>query len=173
MSFPCKRESSIRFKAVSRFRENRVWIPAFAGMTKRVLLQRFNFGKILLNLFCAFFILTICGCQENAPTRPVATVDGVKISISEFNERLTREMNVSMDKSPLTPAEYDRLKEEVLNALINEKVMLLRAGELSLSISDAELMKKIEEIKESYLLDDGFERVLAAQRVNYGIRRRG
>ena len=168
MSFPCKRESSVRF-AVSRLRENRVWISAFAGMTKRVLFQRSKFNKILFKLICAVYIFTVCGCQENAPTRPVATVDGVKISISEFNERFTREMNVSMDKSPLTPADYDRLKEEVLNALINEKVMLLRAGELSLSISDAELMKKIEEIKESYLLDDGFERVLAAQRVNYGI----
>jgi len=132
-------------------------------------MQRSNFNKILFKLICAVYILTVCGCQENAPTRPVATVDGVKISISEFNERFTREMNVSMDKSPLTPADYDRLKEEVLNALINEKVMLLRAGELSISVSDAELMKKIEEIKESYLLDDGFERVLAAQRVNYGI----
>ena len=132
-------------------------------------MQRSKLNKILFNLFCAFFILTICGCHENAPTRPVATVDGVKISISEFNERFTREMDVSMDKSPLTPADYDRLKEEVLNALINEKIMLLRAGELSISVSDAELMKKIEEIKESYLLDDGFERVLAAQRVNFGI----
>ena len=133
--------------------------------------QPFNkdFNKILPCLICAVYIFTVCGCQENARIRPVATVDGVKISISEFNERFTREMNVSMDKSPLTPADYDRLKEEVLNALINEKVMLLRAGELSISVSDAELMKKIDEIKESYLLDDGFERVLAAQRVNYGI----
>jgi parvulin-like peptidyl-prolyl isomerase len=133
--------------------------------------QPFNkdFNKILPCLICAVYIFTVCGCQENARTKPVATVDGVKISISEFNERFTREMNVSMDKSPLTPADYDRLKEEVLNALINEKVMLLRAGELSISVSDAELMKKIDEIKESYLLDDGFERVLAAQRVNYGI----
>jgi len=36
-----------------------------------------------------------------------------------------------------------------LNILIDEKVALLRAKELSISESDAELTKKVDEIKES------------------------
>jgi len=39
------------------------------------------------------------------------------------------------------------VKEEALHALIDEKIMLLRAGALSLSVSDAELERNIEEIK--------------------------
>lgn len=44
--------------------------------------------------------------------------------------------------------------------------MLLRARELSLSINDAELEKKIEEIKESYS-EEGFERLISVQKINY------
>ena len=44
--------------------------------------------------------------------------------------------------------------------------MLLRAKELSISVSDAELTKKVEDIKE-LLLEDGFGKALATRKVDY------
>jgi len=131
--------------------------------------ERFHtiFRTIVYSFFCVFFIITICSCQESI-SKPLATVDGVKISIGEFNERFTKGLNVSIDRSLLTPEDYNRVKEEALHALIDEKIMLLRAGEISLAISDAELERKIEEIKESYS-GEGFERIVSAQKVNYSL----
>lgn len=116
----------------------------------------------------AFWILLIfvCGCQGNDALKAVATVNGAKISLSDFNERLTGEMNLLRDRSSLKPDDYDRLKESVLHIFIDEKIMLLRAGELNLSVSDDELAKRMEEIKEGYS-PGGFEQVLAAQGIRY------
>ena len=105
-------------------------------------------GRIMLCLLAAVLICTACGCGETGTSRPLATVNGMTITVAEFNERFVRDVNSLLDKSSLTPDDYDRLKEEVLNILIDEKVMLFRAKELSISVSDAELAKKIEDIKE-------------------------
>ncbi|MEN6318848.1 MAG: peptidyl-prolyl cis-trans isomerase [Syntrophaceae bacterium] len=129
-----------------------------------LLIQGIN--KILPCCVCAAYILTLCGCQENITSKPLATVDGMEITYGEFRENFVKELNVFSDGTSVSPEDMERLKEEVLNSLINEKVMLLRAQALSLSVSDEELMKKIEEIKENYS-DEGFEKIFAAQKVNY------
>lgn len=116
--------------------------------------------------FCILCIIAIFGCQESTLSKTLATIDGVKISVGEFNERFTKGLHVSLDRSSLTPEDYERLKEEALNSLIDEKIMLLRAGELSLTVNDADLEKEIEEIKESSSGED-FENIVSAQKVNY------
>ena len=125
-------------------------------------------GRIPLCLLSTVMICTVCGCGGNGTPKPLATVNGAAISIAEFNNRFARDVNSLLDRSSLTPEDNEHLKEEVLNILIDEKVMLLRAKELSISVSDAELAKKIEEIKESYALDGGFEKALATRKVDYG-----
>ena len=133
---------------LSKIADIRIYIP--------YLLLTQGFNKIIPCFVCAVYILTVYGCQENAASKPLATVDGMKITYGEFKESFVKELNVFQDRSSLSPEDIDHLKEEILNALIIEKIMLLRAKELSLSVSDGELMKKIEEIKESYS-NDGFE----------------
>ena len=130
--------------------------------------QELPVGRILLCLLSTVMICTVCGCGGNGTPKPLATMNGMAISIAEFNKRFARDVNSLLDRSSLTPEDYERLKEEVLNILIDEKVMLLRAKELSISVSDTELAKKIEDIKESYALDGGFEKALATRKVDYG-----
>jgi parvulin-like peptidyl-prolyl isomerase len=108
----------------------------------------------------------MCGCQGNGALKAVATVNGEKISLGDFNERFTEEMKLLRDQASLKPEDYDRLKEGVLYVLIDEKIMFLRAGELNLSVSDTELAKRMEAIKEGYS-PEGFEKVLAAQGIRY------
>lgn len=125
-------------------------------------------GRIMPCLLAAVIICMLCACGGTGTSRPLATVNGMTITIAEFNERFVRDVNSAMDRSSLTPEDYDRLKEEVLNMLIDEKVMLSRAKELSISVSDAELAKTIEDIKESYALEGGFDKALATRKVDYG-----
>ena len=140
----------------------------FTALTVRGRLYAPKVGRMMLCLLMAAVICATCGCGGTGTSRPLATVNGMNITIAEFNERFVRDVNSVLDRSSLSPEDYGRLKEEVLNTLIDEKVMLLRAKELSISVSDAELAKKIEDIKESYALEDGFDKALATRKVDYG-----
>ncbi|MGO9137093.1 MAG: peptidylprolyl isomerase [Syntrophales bacterium] len=125
--------------------------------------------RIMLCLLTAILIYATYSCGGDGTSRPLATVNGMEISIAEFNKRFVRDVNSLLDRSSLAPEDSDRLKEEVLNILIDEKVMLLRAKELSISVSDAELAQKIEDIRESYSLEEGgFDNVLATRKIDYG-----
>jgi parvulin-like peptidyl-prolyl isomerase len=107
-----------------------------------------------------------CGCRKDDASDSVATVNGDKVTLVDFRERLADTLSLPGRRSLLKPEDIDRLKEEVLNRLIDEKIMLSRAQELKLSVSDDELQKKIEEIKESYS-PEGFKKVLEAQGIRY------
>jgi parvulin-like peptidyl-prolyl isomerase len=127
-----------------------------------------SIGGILLCLLSAVLVCTVFGCGGNGASKPLATVNGMTISIAEFNKRFARDVNSLLVRSSLAPEEYEHLKEEVLNILIDEKVMLLRAKELSISVSDADLMKKVGEIKESNSSDEGFDKANTTHTVDYG-----
>jgi parvulin-like peptidyl-prolyl isomerase len=63
------------------------------------------------------------------------------------------------------PDYMKRFEEEVLDGMITEKIMYLRAQELNISISAVELENKIKEIKKDYGKD--FSNVLTQENVKY------
>jgi parvulin-like peptidyl-prolyl isomerase len=93
-------------------------------------------------------------CQGQTPPPPpettVATVNGEKIGAEEFKGKLMEELALAKGGTPLKEEQMARLKEEVLSQLIEEKVMLQRARELALAVSDAEIEARIGEIKKDY-----------------------
>ena len=96
------------------------------------------------------------------------TVDGEGISLNDFDRILKRDMDITGGVMPLKKDEAKRLKEEILNKLIDEKVMLLRAQKLSLSVNDEELCQGIEEIKKDYP-DGGFDKIFTEGKLDYDI----
>ncbi|MBM4270665.1 MAG: hypothetical protein FJ139_00700 [Deltaproteobacteria bacterium] len=122
----------------------------------------------LSGFICVFIVFITCTCQKGDTAKKVAIVDGQNIFLSELSDRIKKEMNLSADSASIDRTHYDLLKEEILSTMIDEKVMLLRARTLSLSVSDEELSKKIEEIR-AYYTDDGFTRTLSAQNVDFGV----
>jgi len=110
----------------------------------------------------ALIILSGCHSANNSAEKCVATVDGEKISLSDFNKRFKRELDIMDSILSLKENEIERLKEEILNKLIDEKIMRLRAEKLSLSVSDDELMKRIEEITRG-----GFDKIFPESKVDY------
>jgi len=119
---------------------------------------------------CVIFLLVLSGCQgvNDTAEKYVATVNGTKIFLSDFKERLKKELDIMESIQSLKEGEIDRLKEEILNELIDDKIMLLRAEKLSLSVRNEELEQRISEIKKDYP-DGGFERIVTKSGINYDI----
>lgn len=123
----------------------------------------------ILYLFI-IFLLVLSGCQgvDDTAKKYVATVNGEKIFLNDFNERLKKELDIMGSIPSLKEGEIDRLKEEILNELIDEKIMLLRAEKLSLSFSNEDLKRRIEEIKKDYP-DGGFKKIFTKSGIDYDI----
>jgi parvulin-like peptidyl-prolyl isomerase len=102
-----------------------------------------------------FLLLAACRGQEPPPSTapPVATVNGEQIGFKEFEKRLEEQTALMKSEATLKPEHLTSLKEEVLNHLIDEKVMLRRARELSLTVGNAETEARIGEIKKDYSAD--------------------
>lgn len=111
--------------------------------------------------------LSSCRCQEQLPPDYlVALVNGERINLSEYQARLAEETALVKSAPPLNAGEMASLKEEVLDRLIEQKIMVQRAGMLSLTVGEAELASRIEEIKRDY--NGGqFDRLFGAGGISY------
>lgn len=126
----------------------------FAHNPSRMMQDMYNKDKmtaasniaISLALLIAFSLLS---CQK--PDQPfVATVNGEKIPLSEYEIRYKKHWDIIAAGRTSSSAEIEKLKEEILNGMITEKLMIQRAGELSITVNDNELTKKIDEIRKDY-----------------------
>ncbi|MDO9530303.1 MAG: peptidylprolyl isomerase [Syntrophales bacterium] len=115
-----------------------------------------------------FIILSGCQGVDDTAKKYIATVNGAKIFLSDFNERLKKELDIMESIPSLKEGEIDRLKEEILNELIDDKIMLLRAEKLSLSVSNEDLKNRIEEINKDYP-DGGFKKIFTKSGIDYDI----
>ncbi len=112
--------------------------------------------------------LTACRGQEAPPAvaHPVATVNGERIELKEFEKKLAEEAALAKGEAPLKAEQYARLKEEVLGELIEERIMLQRARELLLTVGEAELEARIEEIRKDYA-DGSFNALFGNDTMSY------
>jgi len=121
-------------------------------------------SRYVLFVLALFFIVS---CDKiNIFSRPyVATVNGAKIYLNEYQSRLNQKMPLLPKDLLLNPSNYKRLEEEVLDAMITEKIMYLRAQELNISISTGELESKISEVRKDY--GEDFANLLVQENVRY------
>ena len=116
---------------------------------------------------CLLMLCFIVACDKiNIFSRPcVATVNGARIYLEDYQLRLNQKMAM-LPKDILDQPDYiKRFEEEVLDGMITEKIMDLRAKELNISIGAAELEDKIKEIKKDYGKD--FSNLLAQENIKY------
>ena len=108
--------------------------------------------KGILLLIVMLPLIAACGSEKPSPppAPAVATVNGEAISLAEFEKSLTEETALAKGETPLKAEETESLKEAVLDNLIRERLMLQRARDLSLSVGEAELVARIEEIRKDY-----------------------
>ncbi|HPK53263.1 MAG TPA: peptidyl-prolyl cis-trans isomerase [Smithellaceae bacterium] len=128
--------------------------------------------KKMINRCCGFIFLILAlfpvGCDNsNVHSRPyVATVNGEKIYLDEYQLKLSQK-KAMLPKGVLAaqPGYANRLEEEVLDNIITEKIMFLRAQRIGLEVGPEELEKKINEIRREY--GDEFFRLLDKEKISY------
>lgn len=124
----------------------------------------FIISRVLLCLVVSGFIVS---CDKlDVFSRPhVATVNGEKIYLDDYQARLDKKMHMVPEEFLNQPGYMEKFEEEVLDLMIMEKIMSLRANELKVSVSNNELENKIREIREDY--GDDFAGLFAAGKINY------
>ncbi|HOG16985.1 MAG: Foldase protein PrsA precursor [Syntrophaceae bacterium PtaU1.Bin231] len=122
----------------------------------------------------AVLCCAVPGCRkaEPEPKPVVATVNGERIDAEEFDSRYRREAASAQMVPPGRPEEMRLFKEEILNLLIQEKLMDMRARDLRLSVSDEEFAKRLDEIRREYPADS-FEAMLKQEKVDFEAWKKG
>lgn len=117
---------------------------------------------VLLGALCL-----LAACKDNPFNREyVATVNGEKIYLEEYQKRLNAQKGLLSPKTfPDSSNKRSRLEEEILESMITEKIVLQRARELNLSVSNTELERKLLDIRKDY--GDNFFDLLISQNVQY------
>lgn len=103
--------------------------------------------KVIFGIIIAVFVLAfgMDKSQKNSG-HVVATVNGAPISLKQFQETLQRNMETARRQNPgLTPEflAQIRFKEQILNQMITQELILHKAAELGLTVSKEELAREI------------------------------
>jgi len=138
---------------------NNMKLPLYTKILSSILNSRYVFVVL------AVFFIVACD-KINIFAKPhVAIVNGSKIYLDEYQARLKQKMPLLPKDLMLNQTNYKRMEEEVLDGMITEKIMQLRAKELSISISSGELDAKIKEIMKDY--GDDFPNLLVQANISY------
>lgn len=118
---------------------------------------------VLLGALCLF---AACSRDDFSNRKHVATVNGEKIYLDEYQERLKAQKGTfSPDTFSDSLNKQKMLEDEILESLITEKIVLQRARELNLSVSNTELEQRLLDIRKDYGVN--FFDLLIAQNVRY------
>lgn len=103
-----------------------------------------------------------CACTPSIPESEIAAkVNGSIVTKTEFNDAVSRNLaRYEGAGHQLEPRVKERIRESVLRRLIDDEIMELKAKELKLSVTDAELQKKFEEHKARWRSEEAFNEYL-------------
>jgi foldase protein PrsA len=121
--------------------------------------------KMCAMLILAFFITW--GCQKKEAVY-VASINEEKITLDEYRERIFKQLNPPGTKAQITIPDAERFKDEILNIMIMERLMLQKARELSLGVSADELDKAVNDIKKDYS-EDRFQQNFSMDKTSFDL----
>ncbi|MEA2081495.1 MAG: peptidylprolyl isomerase [Elusimicrobiota bacterium] len=111
--------------------------------------------KIIFAMAALFMSLPVSARMLD---RIVATVNGKAIFYSEFTERIKPfqaqiENNASAEEAEKLEK---RVKKEILDAMIEEKVLLIKAGQENMQVTESEVDQGIAEIRARFKTEDEY-----------------
>lgn len=134
-----------------------------SGLNKLIKQIKWLMPLALLGALC---LTASCDNEKFRSRKTVATVNGEKIYLDEYRERLNAQKGIlSPQFFPDSLKKQRLLEEEILESMITEKIVLQRARELNLSVSQTELDGKLMNMRKDY--GDNFFDLLRAQNVRY------
>ncbi len=103
----------------------------------------------------AFVVIAFFSCGEKGPFQPyVATVNGQKVYLAELEEKLQEEIALLKGLAPLAEDEFNRIRHAVLDSIILEKLLLQRAGERNISVSNEEVNQALQELQGPHFAEE-------------------
>jgi parvulin-like peptidyl-prolyl isomerase len=118
---------------------------------------------VLLGTVC---LIISCSRDDLSDREYIATVNDEKIFYDEYQKRLNTRKNILPPRAlPDSLSKRRMLEEEILESMITEKIILQRASQLNLSVSNTELEQKVLDIRKDY--GDHFFDFLISQNVQY------
>lgn len=100
---------------------------------------------IIIAVIAVVAVFTLAGCGS----APVATVDGVKITEQEVNERLVQAFG-----------------DQVLRSMIDRELLRKAAADRGVEITDEEMAEAVEEAKAQYGTEERFQQFLAENNIS-------
>ncbi|HNZ10750.1 MAG: Foldase protein PrsA 1 precursor [Deltaproteobacteria bacterium ADurb.Bin151] len=126
-------------------------------------MQKPSMSLVLLGIVC---LVVSCSRDDLSDREYIATVNDEKIYYDEYQKRLnTRKSILPPGALPDSLSKRRMLEEEILESMITEKIILQRAGQLNLAVSNTELEQKVLDLRKDY--GDHFFDFLIAQNVQY------
>ncbi len=97
---------------------------------------------------------------------PVAKVNGAEISRSDYRTAINQFIaNYANQGVTITTEDADIVKDEVVNSLINRKLVLDAAHEADITVSDSEIESEIQTILENFGSEEAMETALKANNI--------
>jgi peptidyl-prolyl cis-trans isomerase C len=96
---------------------------------------------------CLFLVLLVISCAKKDDGKVLATVDGDKITLQEFNKELDK---IPMNMKMLVASESG--KKNYLDRLVVKKLLLKEASKEKIE-SDKEFQERVNDIKEQLLIE--------------------
>jgi len=126
-----------------------------------------KYSLIILSLMLLLAALVLSGCGGQV----VATVNGEKITSQELdNEVTTAKNNLAQQgynlKGEQAKEFEEKLRQEVLQQLIDRRLLMAEINRLSLAPTDKEVQEAIEGIKQQLGTEAEFKKYLAANGIN-------
>jgi peptidyl-prolyl cis-trans isomerase C len=114
-----------------------------------------SFKRIVVGVVCAAFF----ACKPSPPpVEAVAKVNGKPISKTDFEAQVERNMARYRGQSEqLPPGIEQRIKESVLRRMIDDAVIVAKAEEQGVKVTDEEVNTKFQEHKTRFRTDKAFE----------------
>lgn len=133
-------------------------------MTNPFRLTGWLFGTVFMLLF--FFWGGCMNSGSSPDNEPLIRVQDRILTVLDFNKAFEIAKTEYPHNFEDEPKDYRNARLRLLNQLVVEMIILERAEELGLSISDDEVQKAVSEIKSDYP-EDTFEKALLEFAVSY------
>ena len=123
--------------------------------------------RILFLLFFSLLLLTTPAMAKTL-SKVAAIVNDEIITTYQLDKAVVAALAKNAKKNQLTAEQFEKIKTQILNKMINDQLLKQRIKKLGLKVSDSELNHAIEDVQTKNGLDrEGLERALTSQGMTF------